>query len=93
MKRCSQTLRIGLLTSTLLSTAFLSGCGGSLFGAAYEASPSVTSVVKTCPVPRTYSPAEKARAKQEAAVLPKDSELDAMIEDYSVLAQQARDCQ
>lgn len=81
MRKCSRTRRIGLAVSMTL----LIGCSGTT-------SPD-TVVVKTCPVPRSYSTAEKAEAKREFGVCGGQcSELASMIEDASVLAQQARDC-
>lgn len=48
--------------------------------------------VHTCPVPKQYTDEEKARAKSEAHFLPYHSEIGEMLKDYSVLAQQSRDC-
>ena len=88
MAKCSAMRLTGLLL--LIGPLMSCSSGSSLIG--YNATPSVTAVVKTCPLPRTYTAAEKAQAKAEAAILPPGSELGEMIKDYSVLSQQARDC-
>lgn len=65
----------------LLLTMLLTGC--NTVGTQY---------IHACPVPKEYTAQEKARAKDEARMLPPGSEIGSMLEDYAVLAQQARDC-
>lgn len=48
--------------------------------------------IHTCPVPRDYSNEYKEELKQEVDKTSKDSKIRDVIEDYSVLVQESKDC-
>ena len=66
------------LAALVLAPSLLSGCA--------------TSGSDACPPVRPYGPAFRAEAVAELALLPPDSAIEQMIEDYAVMRMQSRAC-